>query len=86
MEIWWINQKKFPYWMYLIFACSLIYTLLGRPPWRASSGWIDGMGRAVAWYFVIAMVVWAVDEGYHQARFEFWRDLASGSSIVLQKK
>ena len=44
-------------------------TLLGRPPWRARSGWIDRLGRVVAWYWVIAMIVWAVDGRYHEGAF-----------------
>ncbi len=64
LQIWWLNGEKFPYWIYLIFACILIYILLGRPPWRARAGWIDRLARVVAWYWVVAMVVWAVDEGY----------------------
>ena len=64
LEIWWLNGERFPYWIYIIFACGLIYILLANPPWRAASGWIDRLSRAVAWYWVMAMVVWAADEGY----------------------
>ena len=33
-------------------------------------GWFtDRLGRAVAWYWVVAMVVWAVDEGYLEHAF-----------------
>jgi hypothetical protein len=69
LEIWWLNSERFPYWIYFLFASALLYILLGRPPWRAGSGWIDRLGRAVAWYWVIAMFVWAVDEGHHQGAF-----------------
>ena len=64
LEIWWLTNESYACWIYLIFAIALVYILAGRPPWRARSGWIDRLGRAVAWYWVVAMVVWAVDESY----------------------
>jgi hypothetical protein len=69
LVIWWLSGERFPHWIYLIFACALIHILLGRPPLRPRSGWIECLSRAVAWYWVIAMIVWAVDGGYHEGMF-----------------
>ena len=38
----------------------LFWIVLGLPPWRAEPSWIDRLGRAVGWGWIIAIVAQAV--------------------------
>lgn len=40
----------------------LIWPLLGLPPWSAEKSWVDRLGRAVGWGFIVAMGAQAVIE------------------------
>jgi hypothetical protein len=40
----------------------LIWPMLGLPPWNAEKSWIDRLGRAVGWGWVVAMGAQAVIE------------------------
>jgi hypothetical protein len=41
-------------------ALVLLWVVLGLPPWRTEQSWIDRLGRAVGWGFIIAVVAQAV--------------------------
>jgi hypothetical protein len=42
-----------PPWSFLVFALFLLWPLLGIPPWRAEPTWIDRLGRAVGWGWIV---------------------------------
>ena len=49
-----IGNFILPPWSFLVLALLLLWPLLGIRPWRTEPSWIDRLGRAVGWGWIVA--------------------------------
>jgi hypothetical protein len=48
-----IGDIVLPHWSFVALALLLLWPALGLPPWHAEPSWIDRLGRAVGWGWII---------------------------------
>jgi hypothetical protein len=61
LEIRWIGGEKVPFIADAVFAGLFLWVVLGRRPWSAEPTWLDRLGRAVAGYWMLALLARGAD-------------------------
>jgi hypothetical protein len=56
VDLWWMIGTDVIAWIGPVLPLALLWPLLGIFPWRPEPSWIDRLGRAVGWGWVIAIV------------------------------
>ena len=51
----WVARIDVPGGAILVSALILLWPVLGLPPWRSEASWIDRLGRAVGWGWIVVM-------------------------------
>jgi hypothetical protein len=59
---WWFSGVSLSLSLTRGILLILIWPLLGLPPWSAEKSWVDRLGRAVGWGWIVAMGAQAVIE------------------------
>jgi hypothetical protein len=62
----WLAGVDVGYWFILAALSLLLWPLLGVYPWRPEASWIDRLGRAVGWGWIIATAA-AIASAYLQS-------------------
>ncbi len=52
---WWFSGVSLSLSLTRVILLVLIWPMLGLPPWNVEKSWIDRLGRAVGWGWVVAM-------------------------------
>ena len=53
-DLWWLARVDVGFWFTLAAVLFLLWPLLGVYPWRPEASWVDRLGRAVGWGWIIA--------------------------------
>jgi hypothetical protein len=53
---WWFSETALSLWLTRAIIVLLLWPILGLPPWRTERSWIDRLGRAVGWGWIVAML------------------------------
>src|SRR5947209_11493783 len=61
LEVWWLAGERLPYFTDVAFAGLLVWVVLGGRPWRAEAAWLDRLGRGVAGFWAVWLLIRAAD-------------------------
>ena len=56
VDLWWVARIDVAWGAILASALLLFWPVLGLPPWRLEASWIDRLGRAVGWGWIVVIV------------------------------
>ena len=56
VDLWWVARIDVSWGAILASALLLFWPVLGLPPWRSEASWIDRLGRAVGWGWIVVIV------------------------------
>jgi hypothetical protein len=55
VDLGWVARIDVSWEAILASALLLFWPVLGLPPWRSEASWIDRLGRAVGWGWIVAI-------------------------------
>ncbi len=55
VDLKWVAQIDVPWEAILASHLLLFWPVLGLPPWRSEASWIDRLGRAVGWGWIVVI-------------------------------
>ena len=55
VDLGWVARIEVPWQAIVASALLLFWPVLGLPPWRSEASWIDRLGRAVGWGWIVVI-------------------------------